>query len=62
MLNFETASAYVQTKETEWYGSTDTVLECSERDDDGVPMIRVLTTTNLWDVWVELDGAIYGEC
>jgi len=54
--------------ERQW-GIAHSVIEGSARDadHDGLPLVKV-TTHRLdggrgeWDVWIEPDGTIYGEC
>jgi hypothetical protein len=72
-LTLENAVAYVQQAEEGWNDyHHEGVVNAYEHVLDGVNMVRVVTTgryvyidqapLTTWDVWVDVDGQLYGEC
>jgi hypothetical protein len=57
------AIQYVLDTEMSWGFDSAIVESAPYLSDDGTFLVRVVTSNgNVWDVWQQLDGTIYGEC
>ncbi len=56
------AIEYVKRMESDWELPVCRAFHVSRHADKSIYALDVRTDSNLWTVWIEHDGSVYGEC